>query len=82
MESIVDNWAKGGVFVGIDAQTKKMKGIGFLKSKYGTKVFEHPDSHIRFEGYPIPFYADAENMVVELHKKMYRSHSIGWDIAI
>lgn len=82
MGNVVDNWAKGGVFVGIDAETGKLKEFGFLKPKYGTKVTEHPDTHIRFEGYQIPYYKEAENMVVELHKLMYRSHSIGWDIAI
>ena len=82
MGSIVDNWALGGVFVGIDAETGKLKDIGILKPKYGTKVTEHPDTHILFEGYEIPFYQEAERMAVELHEKMYRSHSIGWDIAI
>ncbi len=82
MGSLVDNWALGGVFVGIDQKTEKLKDIGILKPKYGTKVTEHPDTHIRFEGYQIPFYKEAEQMAVELHKKMYRSHSIGWDIAI
>lgn len=82
MGNNVDNWAKGGVFVGIDAQTEKLKDIGILKPKYGTKVTEHPDTHIAFKGYQIPFYHEAESMVVELHKLMYRSHSIGWDIAI
>lgn len=82
MGNIVDNWAKGGVFVGIDSSTEKLKKIGIMKPKYGTKVSEHPDSHIPFEGYPIPYYKEAEKMVVDLHKMMYRSHSIGWDIAI
>ena len=80
--SVVDNWALGGVFVGIDAHTEQLKGIGILKPKYGTKVTEHPDTHISFEGYQIPYYKEAESMVVGLHKMMFRSHSIGWDIAI
>ena len=82
MGSSVDNWALGGVFVGIDAKTEKLKDIGILKPKYGTKVTEHPDTHIAFKGYVIPYYREAENMVVNLHKVMFRSHSIGWDIAI
>lgn len=82
MGSSVDNWALGGVFVGIDAETEKLKDIGILKPKYGTKVTEHPDTHIVFKGYDIPYYKEAENMVVKLHKVMFRSHSIGWDIAI
>lgn len=78
----VDNWAKGGVFVGIDAKTEKLKDMGILKPKYGTKVFEHPDTHIVFNGYHVPHYKEAEDLAVKLHKIMYRSHSIGWDIAI
>lgn len=80
--SLVDNWALGGVFVGIDSETEKLKDIGILKPKYGTKVTEHPDTHVLFKGYDIPYYKEAERMVVDLHKSMYRNHSIGWDIAI
>lgn len=80
--SLVDNWALGGVFVGIDSETEKLKDIGILKPQYGTKVTEHPDSHVLFKGYDIPYYKEAERIVVELHRLMYRSHSIGWDIAI
>ena len=80
--SIVDNWALGGVFVGIDANTGRLMDTGILKPKYGTKVTEHPDTHVVFKDYIIPYYKEAENLVVNLHKLMYRSHSIGWDIAI
>lgn len=78
----VDNWALGGVFVGIDSETGRLKDKGILKPKYGTKVIEHPDTHVVFKDYPIPFYKEAEEIVIQLHKLMYRSHSIGWDIAI
>lgn len=78
----VDNWAKGGVFVGIDMETGRLKDMGILKPKYGTKVFEHPDTHVIFKDYPVPYYKEAEALAVKLHKMMYRSHSIGWDIAI
>ena len=80
--NIVDNWAKGGVFVGIDAKNERLMDTGILKPEYGTKVSEHPDTHIVFNDYPIPYYKEAEDLVVKLHKVMYRSHSIGWDIAI
>ena len=53
-----------------------------MKPKYGTKTKEHPDTHIAFNGYEIPFYKEAEAMAILLHQNMYRSHSIGWDIAI
>ena len=82
MGSSVDNWAKGGVFVGIDMDNGRLMETGFLKPKYGTSVKEHPDSKIKFDGYQIPFYEEAVAMATKLHKYLYRCHSVGWDIAI
>ena len=79
--SSVDNWAKGGIIVGIK-DNGELKGTGYLKPKYGTTTMKHPNSNLVFEGYKIPFYQEAVNKAIELHRIMYRSHSIGWDIAI
>lgn len=80
--SAVDNWAKGGVFVGIDMENGKLMETGFLKPQYGTSVKEHPDTHVVFKDFEIPFYKEAEKKAMELHKCLYRCHSVGWDIAI
>lgn len=80
--SSVDNWAKGGVFVGIDMEKGCLMDTGFLKPQYGTSVKEHPDSKVKFDGHQIPFYKEAEEMASKLHKYLYRCHSVGWDIAI
>lgn len=80
--SSVDNWAKGGVFVGIDMGSGKLMGMGFLKPQYGTSTKEHPDTHVVFKDFEIPYYKEAEKKAVELHKRLYRCHSVGWDIAI
>ena len=80
--SSVDNWAKGGVFVGINMENGKLMATGILKPQYGTSTKEHPDTHIVFKDFEVPFYKEAEKMAVELHKRLYRCHSVGWDIAI
>lgn len=80
--SSVDNWAKGGVFVGIDMENGKLMKTGFLKPQYGTSTKEHPDTHVIFKDFEIPYYKEAQQMAVEMHKRLYRCHSIGWDIAI
>lgn len=80
--SYVDNWAKGGVFVGIDMENGRLMKKGFLKPQFGTSVIEHPDTHVHFEGFEIPFYKEAESLAMKLHKYLYRCHSVGWDIAI
>lgn len=78
----VDNWAKGGIFVGIDLQSGKLYEKGFIKPIYGTSTTYHLDSKIVFKDYEIPFFHDAVSLAIQLHKRMYRCHSIGWDIAI
>ena len=80
--SHVDNWAKGGVFVGIDMDTGKLLKTGFIKPPYGTTVTQHPDNGLVFEGFEIPFFNEAVKMAKALHSKLYRIHSVGWDIAI
>ena len=78
----VDNWAKGGVFVGVDMKSGKLMEKGFLKPQYGTSTKEHPDTHVVFKDFEIPYYKEAETLAVKLHKYLYRCHSVGWDIAI
>ena len=80
--SYVDNWAKGGIFVGIDPETGKMRDRGFLKPVYGTSAFAHLDSKVVFKDYEIPFFHEAVQLAVKLHSYLYRCHSVGWDIAI
>lgn len=80
--SSVDNWAKGGVFVGIDMEKGRLMEKGFLKPVFGTSTKEHPDSHVVFQGFEIPYYKEAEALAIKLHKFLYRCHSVGWDIAI
>lgn len=78
----VDNWAKGGLLVGIDREKGTLLEMGFLKPQFGTSTKEHPDTHIQFQDFEIPFYKEAEALAVRLHHYLYRCHSIGWDIAI
>lgn len=80
--SNVDNCAKGGVFVGIDMNTGKLLKKGIIKPPYGNTVFQHPDNGIVFEGFEIPYFKEAVEIAKKLHSKLYRIHSIGWDIAI
>lgn len=78
----VDNWAKGGVFVGINMREGTLKPFGVIKPQYGASTFSHPDTGVDFNGFVIPFYKEAESLAIKLHHLLYRCHSIGWDIAI
>lgn len=78
---IVDNWAQGGIFVGINENGTLMK-YGYYKPQYGSITTEHPDSKIVFDGYEIPYFDEIVRCVTKLHNYLYRCHSIGWDVAI
>lgn len=78
----VDNWAAGGLSIGIDELTGELRKYGFYKPGFGTKVAEHPDTHVVFEGYKIPYFAEAVEMAKQFHYYIKGVHSIGWDIAI
>lgn len=80
--NVVDNWAKGGVFVGIDMDKGELFKYGFLKPQFGTKIDYHVDTQVVFEGVKIPYFKEAVEGACALHQQLYRMHSIGWDIAI
>ena len=80
--SSVDNWAKGGVFVGINMDKGTLKPLGIIKPQFGTSATAHPDTGVEFNEVEIPFYKEAESMAIQLHHFLYRCHSVGWDIAI
>lgn len=80
--SIVDNTSQGGLAVGIDLKTGRLKQYGFYKPQFGLKVDSHPDSHIRFDQFFIPQFEEAIKQAVYFHSMLPNLHSVGWDIAI
>lgn len=81
-DSIVDNTSQGGLAVGIDLETGNLKQYGFYKPDFGLKTDEHPDSHVRFAEFQIPYFAEAKRQAIKLHSMLPGLHSVGWDIAI
>ncbi len=81
----VDNWAKGGIAVGIN-ENGFLRDYGYKKPHYaemgGGRVSVHPDSKIVFSEFQIPMYQQAKEMAIEAHKAFYNIQTIGWDIAI
>lgn len=78
----VDNWAAGGLIVSIDPQRGELRGEGFYKPGYGGRAWRHPDSGIEFQGFKIPYFFEAIELVTRLHGYLRDIHSIGWDVAI
>jgi hypothetical protein len=78
----VDNWAAGGLIVRIDPQRGELRDQGFFKPGYGGRVTVHPDSGVPLEGYRIPYFREAVQLVTRMHERLHGIHSIGWDVGI
>jgi hypothetical protein len=77
-----DNWATGGLSVGID-QTTGIMGPGVLKPKYGGEwLSKHPDSGELIEGIQIPHWNEIISLCKRAATQFSGIRSIGWDIAV
>lgn len=78
----IDNYALGGIVVGINIETGKLKKEGFLKPSYGTFVTKHPVTHIEFQDFQLPCWAEIKQIAVKAQKVFHNLKSIGWDFAL
>ena len=81
-DSFVDNRAKGGLGVGIDLETGRLKEFGFAHDEFGAKLSKHPLTDVVFKDYQLPYWSETKKLVVNAHKQFYELQSIGWDIVI
>lgn len=78
----VDNWAKGGLAIGVDMVKGSLNEFGFYKHGNGTKTSIHPDTGFAFKDFIIPYFKEAVEKALELHYRVKSIAVIGWDIAI
>ena len=79
--AVVDNAGSGGIFANINVENGILCSHGI--DEIGNKYIEHPDSHIKFEGWQVPRYDELVAMVKEMHEKIMPTHPyIGWDMAL
>ncbi|MCH5278291.1 MAG: hypothetical protein J1E60_00700 [Christensenellaceae bacterium] len=77
----VDNWAAGGLAIGIQPNGY-LKKYGFYKPIHGLKESIHPDTGVVFEEFQVPMYKEACEFACKAHKVFFNVRAIGWDIAI
>lgn len=75
----VDNYCSGGVSVGID-DSGKLKKFGYYAN--GDSIMEHPVSGITFEGYQLPSFEAAKDLVIRAHYYVPDFKMVSWDVAI
>lgn len=79
----VDNWAAGGLVVGMDSNGR-LKSTASYEFLVNGKLTEniHPETGMRFDEITIPYYKAALQASRELHELFYGISTIGWDVAI
>ena len=58
----VDNWAAGGLAVGIN-KTGYLKDWGYYKPIHGLKACIHPDTQVVFSQFKVPMYQEALDLI-------------------
>lgn len=75
----LDNYSAGGLTCGIQPDGRLRK-YGY--NKKFEKMERHPTSKVVFEGYVIPNYQGAVELIKKAHPMVAHFRSIAWDIAI
>ena len=81
-DSNVDNTSQGGLAIGIEMETGRLRKYGYYKPQFGLKIEVHPDSHIRFDGFQIPYFEEVKKQAVFFHSMLPQIHSVGWDVVV
>lgn len=81
-ETIVDNIAAGGIFVGIDLDSGCLKEHGFRNLNGGGAVYlAHPNTKTVFNGFRLPFFSEVKRLAMEA-ANFLPAGLMGWDIAL
>jgi len=78
--SFVDNWSAGGVAVGVDCDTGKLKKYAY--DKKGRRYVEHPTSKLIFEHFVVPEWDKILELAKIIQKACPFYRLLGMDIAI
>lgn len=76
----VDNFHAEGMGVKIDLQTGRLVGVGINKDN--EEFTHHPTTGVLFDGFQLPCFQEAKDMVLEACLKSDKILMIGWDIAL
>lgn len=75
-----DNFHQGGMGCSLDIETGKLIGKAVDKDLNCFEV--HPVSKVKFDGFQIPNWDKAKEMVLEAALVNDKIHVVGWDVAI
>ena len=76
----IDNFHAKGMGVAIDIDTGKLVGNAIDKDL--NEYENHPTSHVKFDGFQIPCFEEAKQLVLRASLESDKILVVGWDVAI
>lgn len=78
--SYVDNWSAGGVAIGVDTETGRLRKYGYdIK---GHRYTQHPTSGFAFDGYQVPEWQAILQTAATVQRELPFSRLLGMDICL
>ena len=83
-DMIVDNWAAGGIVIGVDLETGRLYSSGRRHNKFGEHAVHrrHPNTGVVFDGWQIPFWKDVKALARKAAMALPELRCLCWDIAV
>lgn len=78
----VDNFSLGGIVVGVDIETGRLKERGFQKTSQTAQLRRHPLTGTVFEGFEVPYWKEVRETAAKAQKVFSELKAIGWDLAV
>ncbi|HOD74952.1 MAG TPA: sugar-transfer associated ATP-grasp domain-containing protein [Syntrophorhabdaceae bacterium] len=78
----VDNFSLGGIVVGVDIETGKLKERGFQKTTHAVELRRHPLTGVVFKGFEVPYWNEVKETAAKAQKVFSELKTIGWDLAV
>jgi hypothetical protein len=78
----MDNFSQGGIVIGIDLETGRLKRDGICQVPSGRVFEQHPLTQTVFLDFQIPFWEELKATAAKAQKVFRHVKSVGWDIAV
>jgi hypothetical protein len=78
----MDNFSQGGIVIGVDLATGRLKRHGICQYPRGRVYERHPLTGTVFQDFQIPFWKELTETAERAQKVFRHVKSVGWDIAV
>lgn len=78
----MDNFSQGGIVIGVDLDTGKLKEVGIMQYPQGRIFKQHPLTNTEFLNFQIPSWQRLKEVAAKAQSVFHYVKSVGWDIAI